>query len=419
MKKLLLFVCVYLSALSLHAQTNLSVAESFIKALSADQYETAASYFDPSLKQVNKDILSSGWGQINAMFGNYKSYFVPQNTDANATSIVLGVHFEKETKGFACNFNSSHQLIGFVLAPVPQEGGQAAQAPSKFKEEEVAVNVNGGTLKGTIMLPDNKTQFTPIAIIIAGSGPVDRNGNSAMAESNIYKLLAEALAAKGIATLRYDKREVGASNDFKMKEADLRFDNYVQDAKKIISFLHDNKGYQNVYVIGHSEGSLIGMLAAETAKIDGYISIAGAGENIANTLERQLNNDPKTNNIIEQLKKGKQVTEVPDQLNAILRPSVQPYLISWMKYEPAKEIKKLKVPILLLQGTTDIQVQEKDAELLKAAAPAATLNIIKGMNHVLRDAPEERSANMDTYNKPSLPLNEELVSQIVGFMSAK
>jgi len=417
MKKVLLLLCAFLGMINVHAQTNLSVAESFVKAISGQKYDEAVIYFDPSIKQVNKDVLESGWKQITGMFGDYKSYYIPKDVDANANHIVIGIHFANDVKGFSCNFNESHKMVGFLLAAAPQEGNEVA-VPSRFQEEEVAVKVKDGTLKGTIMLPDHKNQFTPIVLIIAGSGPTDRNGNTILGKTNAYKLLAEALAAKGFATLRYDKRTVGGSNDFKTTEANLRFEDYVSDAKSMVSFLHDTRNYQSVYIAGHSEGSLVGMLAAQTVRTDGYISIAGAGENIADVLERQVN-DKEATTIIEQLRKGKEVKNVPESMNTLLRPSVQPYLISWMKYDPAKEIKKLKVPVLILQGTTDIQVEVNDAKKLKAAHPTATLNIIEGMNHILKDAPADRTANIATYSNPSLPVNETLVGLMAGFMSAK
>lgn len=419
MKKVLFILCTILSLTQISAQTNRSVSESFIKALSTEKYDEAASYFDPSITQVNKNVLAMGWKQMNTMFGNFKSYYIPKNAAENETPIIIGIRFEKSTQGFGCNFNDKHQLVGFLMAPAPEDGElSSTKKTSRFREEEVVIKVKEGTLKGTITLPDSIHPHTPIALIIAGSGPTDRNGNSSLTQNNTYKLLAEALAEKGIASLRYDKRTVGASNDFKTKVAELRFTDYVEDAKNIVTFLHENKKYQDVYVLGHSEGSLIGILAAQESKVKGYVSIAGAGENIANVLERQLHANDATE-ILEQLKKGKEVKEVPASLQMILSPSLQPFLISWMKYDPAKEIKKLKVPILIIQGTTDLQVQVTDAQNLKKASPAATLSIIKGMNHLLKDAPEDRAANMQTYMQPNLPLNAQASNDIALFILAK
>jgi len=416
MKKICLLLIAFFGMMQTKAQTNSSVTEAFVKAISGADYNAAASYFDPSIKQVNASMLETGWMQITTAFGAYRSYYLPAGVEKNANPVIVGIRFENGTKGFSCNFNDKHQLVGFLLTAAPAEEGNVVK--SKFREEEVSVPVKGGTLKGTILLPDNPNQFTPVALIIAGSGPTDRNGNNMSMQSNAYKLLAEALAEKGIATMRYDKRGIGASTDFKTAEAALRFDDYIQDAKSVVTYLHHAKSYQSVYIIGHSEGSLIGMIAAQAGNVSGYVSLAGAGENIGDVLQRQIHNEEATK-IIQQLKKGKAVQAVPDDLQSVFRTSVQPYLISWMKYEPTTEIKKVKVPVLIIQGTTDIQVQVADAEHLKSAAPDASLTIIKGMNHVLKDAPEDRTANMETYSKPDLPVNAALVHAITLFISAK
>ena len=113
---------------------------------------------------------------------------------------------------------------------------------------------------------------------------------------------------------------------------------------------------------------------------------------------------------------GKAVANVNPDLYALFRPSVQPYLISEYKYDPAKEIAKLRIPVLIVQGTHDIQVDVKDARLLAAADPRAKLLLIDGMNHILVDAPAERAANIATYSEPQLPLDPHLVPAIARFL---
>jgi len=420
MKKTGLLLCSIFFLAIANAQSNKTIAESFVKALAAGNYQEATSYFDPSLKQVNKEVLEAGWKQMNTMFGAYQSYYVPATAAENSTPVTVGIRFEKSTQGFACNFNDQHKMVGFLLAAAPKDPDAPASALTKsnFPEEAVSVKVNGGTLKGTLLSPANKTDLTPVALIVAGSGPTDRDGNSPFTQNNAYRLLAEALAAKGIASLRYDKRMVAASNDFTTGEADLSFDDYVKDVTGMAQFLQQSKGYRHIYIVGHSEGSLLGILAAQSLHIDGLVSIAGAGENIADVLQRQLNN-PEADKMIGQLRKGHKVNDVPASLQSVFRPSVQPFIISWMKYDPAREIAKVKVPVLILQGTTDLQVTTRDAENLKKGAPAATLRIIPGMNHILKDAPEEKTANMATYMQPELPLDPSLAENIVSFFLAK
>jgi fermentation-respiration switch protein FrsA (DUF1100 family) len=121
---------------------------------------------------------------------------------------------------------------------------------------------------------------------------------------------------------------------------------------------------------------------------------------------------------IDDLKQGKLVGNVPPDLYALFRPSVQPYLISLFQYDPQEEIAKLKIPVLILQGDLDIQVSEEDAELLHEANPNTKKVIIENMNHVLKNS---KSMDMneqleDSYNNPKSPVNEQLVKEIVGFV---
>lgn len=416
---LLTSILLFWSCRSQAQPTHAGIAGQFIKALGEERFEEAAKLFDPSITAVNKDILAAGWKQITGSFGRYKSYYIPEAVDQNAVAITAGVRFENSTQGFTCSFNDKHQLIGFILAPAPEDKTAPPPPPSRFTDEALSIPVNGGDIKASLMLPDQAGAQTPVALIIAGSGATDRNGNSpGLVNSNAYKMIAETLAASGIASLRFDKRLIGQSKGFDPDESKLRFETYVQDAVKLIRYLREQKGYSKVFIIGHSEGSLIGILAAQQVKADAFVSLCGAGENIADILKRQLANE-QANSIITELRNGYLTNDVSPSLQVEFRPSVQPYLISWMKYEPTSEVAKLQLPVLIVGGTTDLQVQVSDAEKLKQAAPKAELLIIKGMNHVLKDAPADPTANSVTYRQPELPLNAELAAAMVRFLQQK
>jgi pimeloyl-ACP methyl ester carboxylesterase len=284
--------------------------------------------------------------------------------------------------------------------------------PYEIMKDTDNIVLNG--IHGTLTVPPGSKK---VVLIIAGSGPTDRNGNNAMGlKTNCYKQLATALEKEGIASLRYDKRCVGAS--VVTPEKDLRFEDMVKDAEAFIKMLKTR--FPEVFVVGHSEGSLIGMIAAK-GNADGYISIAGLGEPADITLKKQISVRAPTVAtqaalILDSLKKGHTVQEPSNELKAFFHSSVQPYMISWLQYDPQQEIKKLKIPVLIIQGTTDIQVSTHDAELLKKAKPDATLLEIEGMNHILKAAPADRAANMATYNQPDLPLKKELTDAIVQFV---
>ena len=287
--------------------------------------------------------------------------------------------------------------------------------------EAVSLFAMTGSVQGTLTLPASGSASV-VALIICGSGPTDRDGNNQFMKNNCIKMLADSLATAGIASLRYDKRGIGASKEAMSSEENLRFDDYVSDAANWILKLRADKRFARVAVIGHSEGSLIGMLAAGRAKADVFVSIAGVSEPADAVLRRQLMAAPGgvadiAFPIIDSLAVGKTVSSVPNKLMALFRPSVQPYLISWFKYDPLAALRELGMPILIVQGTTDIQALEADALAMKKAVPSAQLAVIPGMNHIMKNAPEDRMENVKTYANPTLPLSAGAVSSIVGFLN--
>jgi len=297
-----------------------------------------------------------------------------------------------------------------------------ARGNANTSESEMILRTSTGNIVGTLTIPQQEKPM-PVVIIIPGSGPTDRNGNSTIGlHTDLYKMLAEGLAQNKIASLRFDKRGIGESKAALASETSIRFDTYVDDVVDWISMLKANKRFSKIYLLGHSEGSLIGMLAAEKTKIAAFISIAGAGKSADKILQEQLKDKlppqllSESDNIIDSLKAGKTVENVSPALNTLYRPSVQPYMISWMKYDPAKEISKLKIPVLIIQGTTDLQVPVSDARILEAANPDAKLVVIDNMNHVLKESDNDQQHNLATYRNPDFPLKAGLMNDLVQFI---
>lgn len=290
-------------------------------------------------------------------------------------------------------------------------------------EKIVQLKTSTGDIEGSLILPKpNPTKS--VALIIAGSGPTDRDGNSMGMMNNSLRMLALELQKKGIASLRFDKRGIAMSRGAGLKEADLRFENYINDVKGWVLYLKNELKFNKIIVIGHSEGSLIGIIASQDKNVTKFISLAGAGQRADRILREQLKNQPPSaaiqiNGILDELVKGRTVDNTPPELNSILRKSVQPYMISWFKYDPQKEIAKLTIPVLIVQGTTDIQVSTTDANLLHKGLPRAKLVIVEGMNHILKNAPADRQLNIATYTEPDLPLKKELIDNLMPFILGK
>lgn len=311
------------------------------------------------------------------------------------------------------------QLITtFLIAILAGSVFALSNIDTTITESDITLHTSTGDIYGTLTMPPTNDRV-PVALIIAGSGPTDRDGNNPMMQNNSLKMLAMGLAENGIASLRYDKRGIAASKDAAKEEIDLRFENYVEDAKAWLDLLKQDKRFSEFVIVGHSEGSLIGMLAAGSA--DKYVSLAGAGQSADIILKTQISAQPQqvqdmTFPIIDTLKAGHTVDSVSIMLYSLFRPSVQPYLISWFHYDPQEAISKLKIPVLIVQGTADLQISEDDAQRLASANPHAQLVIIQHMNHLFKIVSDDLQENLATYNNPSIPIADEVVTSVVDFI---
>ena len=297
-----------------------------------------------------------------------------------------------------------------------------AQSPPPVAEN-VTLETPTGSLHGTLLIPvSNKP--CPVVMIIAGSGPTDRDGNSTLlpGPNNGNKMLADGLAAAGIASLRYDKRGVGEDAKALVSESEIRFDIYVNDAELWANKLRADKRFSTLTIAGHSEGSLIGMIAAKNVGADGYVSIAGVGRRANLILHDQLKPMlpealmKQADEALTTLAAGKTLESFPPELASLFRKSVQPYMISWLRYDPANEIAKLDIPILIAQGTTDIQVSVEDAKMLSKAAPSAKLQIIEGMNHILKQVSTDKDLQTKSYSDPNLPIDKTLLTETIALV---
>lgn len=291
-------------------------------------------------------------------------------------------------------------------------------------EQAIELATPTGTIKGTLAWPAQATQ-APVALIIAGSGPTDRDGNSPAAggRNDSLKLLAAALSRAGMASVRYDKRGVGQSAAAGGAEADLRFEDYVRDAQAWIASLSADPRFTSVSVIGHSEGALIGMLAARNGKVATLTLIAGTSEAAPAVLRRQLAGRlpaglaMRHEAILTALEQGNTVAEVPPELMVLYRPSVQPYLISWFRYVPTSAMAEVRTPCLILQGGTDIQTRPEDAIALGRAQPGCEVDVIPSMNHIMKRVSASRDEQIASYGDPTLPLAPELVARLTDFLA--
>ncbi|MEM9791706.1 MAG: alpha/beta fold hydrolase [Pseudomonadota bacterium] len=299
----------------------------------------------------------------------------------------------------------------------------AATVPAA--EEDVVIPGPEGPLRGTLVIPENTFAA---ALIVPGSGPTDRNGNNPLGvRADTYRLLARDLAAAGIATLRTDKRGIAGSSTSISNADQVRMRDYVVDTRAWSALLKARTGLTCVWLIGHSEGGLITLVAArrEPSPYCGVLLLATPGRPLGQILREQLRANPANapllvaaEAIISDLEAGKTVPSerIPEPLSLLFRPPVQPYLMDLMSIDPATTAAEYAGPLAIVQGTHDLQVPVSDADRFGHARPGGEVHFIEGMNHVLKSAPADPAGNLAVYNAPGVPLAQGLVEYFTGFV---
>lgn len=292
-------------------------------------------------------------------------------------------------------------------------------------ETEMELKNENCLLKGTLTIPEMQDASTLI-ILIAGSGPTDRDGNNPQMKNNSLKFLSDELVKAGYACFSYDKRGIAESKIEYFDQKDIRFDQFISDASAWVNEFKLNGGFDKIVLAGHSQGSLVAMAAAnQNDNVHAVISISGAGQRIHQILKKQLSVslsiemqgivDAK----MDTLARGDTLMDpmAPGYVSGLFHPALQQFMISWMKYDPVIEIAKLKVPIFITNGTTDLQVPPTEAKLLSKNNPTAKLVIIKNMNHVLKFTKDvEMGPQLEIYADAEMHLHKKLVPAIAKFL---
>lgn len=282
-----------------------------------------------------------------------------------------------------------------------------------------------GPLEGTYL---DAGKNAPVVLIIPGSGPTDRDGNSPLGLiAEPYRLLAEALAGKGVSSVRIDKRGMFGSRAAIPDPNKVTISDYATDTHNWVAAIRKRTGVPCVWVLGHSEGALVALVAGQQPQdICGIVLLSGAGRKVGDVIRGQLRASPAFASTLDRdlsalgsLERSQHVNTAgmsPAELK-LFAPQVQDYFIDLLSYDPAKLAGSLKVPLLIVQGERDIQVSTVDAKALAAGQPKATLVLVPAMNHVLKDvASDDRTANVATYADPSLPVDTTLVETIANFV---
>lgn len=287
-----------------------------------------------------------------------------------------------------------------------------------------------GNIAATLATPEGGSDTA--VLIIAGSGPTDRNGNSGLNLNTFtYKMLADGLTAEGIAVMRYDKRAIGLSHYPAEEVPNLLFDDFVDDAALCAEYLRA-RGYSRIILAGHSEGGAIALLVAteRSVAIDGIVLLSAAAFPMDEILRWQLAEQlmpshiglmVTANNLIIRLKRGERIAEesIPKELLALFHPRVQPFITSSMQHDPREVAARCTQPMLIISGGRDIQVTTANGEALHAAQPHAEHVVFQDMSHVLKDAASADRVEqlVSVYTNSQLPLTEGLIATIAQFIN--
>ena len=286
---------------------------------------------------------------------------------------------------------------------------------AQVKSEEITIKNNEIELPGTLTYSQEKS---PLIIWVHGSGNVDRNGNQEpIIKANYIKQFRDSITKNGVSFFSYDKRTANKKNMPSLLKG-VHFSDYVSDVKKVINHFKDDKRFTKIVLLGHSQGSLVAMLASKKAQK--FISVAGPSLSADKAIIKQIHDkapflDSITKAHFKELSKtGKVETVNPMLLSVFAKPN-QSFLKSWIQYNPTEEINKLNTPVLIINGDKDLQVKTEEASALLLAKPTAQLKIINGMNHVLKLV-NSMADNQSSYLKPDYPLSTEFIQQITKFV---
>ena len=293
----------------------------------------------------------------------------------------------------------------------PMAGAADTVPPPAVHESTWAFASGSYTLEGTLTVPVKATGKIPVALIVAGSGAADRNGNSPLLRSNTYAQLAWRLAERAIATVRYDKRGIGASRPG-VEVAKTTFDDLASDVTAAAGALRRDARFGPVALIGHSEGALLGVRAAASgAPVAGVALLSAPGRSFAEVVHQQLafqigdTAARRFDQVFPKYLAGEDVANPPDYLRPLLLPVNRAFTKSLAAFDPLSELRKVRVPVLIVQGGADLQVGVHDAELLKSAKPDAELAVIPDANHLFKAAKSrDRMAQMALYLDPTIPI---------------
>jgi len=296
----------------------------------------------------------------------------------------------------------------------------AARAAAGQDSKILETNIRVGAIDAVLTMPPD-AERPPVALLIAGSGSTDHDGNGPQFKPATLKKLSEQLVARKIATLRYDKRGAGGWKPEFGRPEDFRFKDYVDDTAALVNYLRSSGKFSQVILVGHSEGGLVAILTARRLPVDRLVLLATAarrqGDLVKAQLEKTLAPDVFTPiaMAIDAIMAGQIVDPPPRGLD--LPPSMQPGMASAFTEDPIDPLKSIVQPTLIIGGGRDRQVARVDYAALSAASPVAKTLWLPDMNHVLVDVDDEAD-DIKAYSDTERPLDTAMIDSVAAFILA-
>ena len=361
-----------------------AVARKALDLLLAEKYPELRTMFTAAAKdRLTADFLRDRVTSEIHTFGQLNAISDPVTAqDGDNTLVSFPVHFATTRVYIQFTLDSSLQVSGLYLrplnAPLPKVWQRPAYSkPDAFTQREVTIGSDEWKLGGAITVPVGKGPF-PGVVLVHGPGPHDRDEE--IYSNRVFRDIAEGLASRGIAVLRYDKRTLTYAE--KMGEAAFTLEQEtVEDAVRAIGVMRSQPevAANRIYLLGHSLGGYAApRIAAKDGKLAGLIFFAANARPIEDVALDQYeyvahldgNPSPQVQQRLDALKaevgkvKALEPGKPPPQ---VLLGLPGAYVLDLKGYDPAQQAKRLTIPMLFLQGGRDFQITSKDLEAWKAA----------------------------------------------------
>jgi alpha-beta hydrolase superfamily lysophospholipase len=286
---------------------------------------------------------------------------------------------------------------------------------SAFAEES---SIKVGAIDAVLTMPPG-VERPPVALLIAGSGSTDHDGNGPQIRPATLRKLSDQLVARNIATLRYDKRGAGGWKPEFGRPEDFRFKDYADDAVTLTNYLREGGKFSRVALVGHSEGGLVAILAAQRVGVDRLVLLVTSARRQGDLLKAQLEKKLAPDvfapiaKAVDAIMAGQIVDPPPPGLS--IPPAMQPGIASAFVEDPIDPLKKIVTPTLIVGGGRDRQVARLDFMALSTASPAAKTLWLPDMNHVLNDVTNDAD-DLAAYTQSDRPLDADLIEAVAAFV---